>query len=310
MNILVVPTIRENLIKNFLESWSREPWDKIIVIEDNPNKTFDLNLEHHYSWKEIDDDLGEHAWIISNRDSAIRSYGFLKAFELGADYIFTIDDDCLPNKNHIEKHIKSIENSPQWAESITGLRTRGLPYFNLGKLNNVVLNMGLWLGVPDFDGIQSISNPITNFIPPNGNKIIPYGQYVAVCGMNLAFKREIAVLMYFPLMGENSLYGRFDDIWCGIILKKICDHLKLYISVGEPHVQHNKASNPFKNLIKEAPGIELNETLWETINNITLTENSPITAMYELGSKLNNNSNKYLSQMGQAIIIWTSLFAI
>ena len=267
MNILVVPTIREDCIKKFLQAWENELFDEVIIIEDNPDKTFNIGLKHHYSWKEIHDEWGSNSWVISRRDSAIRCWGHWKAWQLGADITFCLDDDCIPNEPFISGHLNNLNNTSKWTYT-TDLRTRGLPYLNFGNLP-VVANMGLWTNIPDLDAINQLTNPVTNYIPKAENRVMPHGQYFSLCGMNFCFKREIAVLTYFPLMGLDQPYKRFDDIWFGIIFKKICDHLGYHITVGHPFIEHQKASNPFENLIKEAPGIKLNETFWETINNIT-----------------------------------------
>jgi reversibly glycosylated polypeptide/UDP-arabinopyranose mutase len=316
MNFLVIPSIREHCLKDFMEQWKphlkdTDLWQNIIVIEDNAEKTFNLNLKHHYSWKEIDEDLKEDGWIISRRDSAIRSYGFLMAYRLGAKYIFTLDDDCYPEPNeNLLNHIDKIESTPAWTESILGMRTRGIPYFNLGRLKNVVANMGLWTNVPDYDSIQALYKRETEpFQPTVTDRIIPVGQYFPLCGMNFCFKREVAVLSYFALMGENSPFRRFDDIWFGIIFKKICDHLGFLISVGHPFIHHSRASNPFTNLIKEAPGIQFNEEFWQVIDRISLKGITPQECMNEVGEALISEKNDYLQRLGNAIMVWVRYFS-
>lgn len=317
MKILVVPTIRQHNIVAFLEAWKKaENWDKIIIVEDNPEKGFELNVDYHYSWKEIDDDLKDKSWVISRKDSAIRSYGFLKAYELGADFIFTLDDDCFPfSENFIENHLNNLLNFPKWGGSIPNVKTRGMPYRNYGKLNNVVMNLGLWEGIPDFDAIQMLSNNEKKLVLPK-SRILPINQYYPICGMNLSFKREITPACYFPLMGQNSKYGRFDDIWFGIICKKICDHLNLLISCGEPYIFHSKASCEFNNLVKEAPGVVFNEVFWEYIDKIELKQKTVLDCLLEVSESLENceeiiNSKAditYLNELGKCLKIWCSFF--
>jgi len=45
-------------------------------------------------------------------------------------------------------------------------------------------------------------------------------------------------------MGEGQPYRRFDDIWFGVIAKRICDHLGWSIAVGDPHVHHGRCPTP------------------------------------------------------------------
>lgn len=310
MNVLVVPTIREKSIQDFLHSWRNEHWDKIIIVEDNPRKTFDIDVEHHYSWEEIDADLEENSWIISRRDSAIRSYGFLVAYRLGAEIIFSLDDDCYPvNSDFCKTHVSKLEKSQKWTESVLGMKTRGIPYRQTGILENVVLNMGLWRGVPDLDAVQSLHEDVpTDFEPPTNDRIIPAGQYFPLCGMNFAFKRELTVLGYFAPMGDSKPYRRFDDIWYGIILKKICDHLGWHINCGNPIVHHKRASDPFVNLVKEATGIKANEQFWQTIDNIPLLEDTPKTCLIQIARNLQQQSDTYLREYGGALEIWAGYF--
>lgn len=54
------------------------------------------------------------------------------------------------------------------------------------------------------------------------------GSLFPMCGMNLAFNRElIGPAMYFGLMGEGYPIGRYDDMWAGWCVKvgSICNYL-------------------------------------------------------------------------------------
>lgn len=309
MNALVVPTIRENCIKDFLNAWEDEIFDIVIIVEDNPARTFDIDVAHHFSWKEIKEEWGENSWIFSRRDSAIRSFGFWKAYQLNADVIFTLDDDCYPiEKDFVSSHIDNLSITPKWGELIPGLRTRGLPYFNLGILP-VVANIGLWTNIPDLDAVHQLTNPLPDFVPDiKNNRVMPHGQYFPFTGMNFCFKREVAPMTYFPLMGEGQPYRRFDDIWFGILFKKIADHLGYYVTCGHPFVEHRKASHPLVNLVKEAPGIQMNETFWQIVDQIELYSNSPRDCMFEIGEALFTESDEYIRRLGQAVMIWGERF--
>lgn len=310
--ILVVPTNRESSIKKFLKAWrGREPWTRIIVVEDNPTKTFDVDVDHHYSWNDIDWDLRENAWIISRRDSAIRSYGFLKASQMGDALIGTLDDDCFPEQDQpfVAGHEKNLYDTPQWCESVPGLRTRGLPYKNLGRLTTTKFSVGLWTGVPDLDSVHMLTDHNQEFMLPK-TRVMPAQQFFPWCGMNFAFRREAAPLCYFPPMGVDSPFGRFDDIWFGIICKYICDHLGWCVTVGEPYVRHSKESCPFKNLVKEAPGIEFNESFWKYILQIPLSADTPQGCMREIGMWLQEHTpecdhSTYLKKLGRAMEVWS-----
>ena len=99
---------------------------------------------------------------------------------------------------------------------------------------------------------MNLAFPLTLPLPTN----ISQGVLYPMCGMNLAFERElIGPAMYFGLMGEGQPIGRYDDMWAGWCTKVICDHLGLGCKTGLPYLWHSKASNPFVNLKKEYKGI-------------------------------------------------------
>lgn len=319
---IVIPTIR-NL--DFLTDWKNQFKNiSLIVCEDKPQKSVSVpkigQKTYHYSWQEIDEDLGKDSWIIPRRVSAIRNYGFLKAYQKGADIIITLDDDCYPVPNHnlVKLHLQnlSLEVPQKWTNTYPDARhmyTRGMPYLNR-KQSPVMLSHGLWTNVLDFDGptyLQKIdfrAKFAEHFL-----QIISQGAYYPMCSMNLAFNREITPLMYFPLMGQDKEghkwgYNRFDDIWAGIFSKKIMDHLGYGVVNGAPFVKHRKASDPFNNLIKEAGGIKQNEDLWKLVDQVNLESKNIKNSYKELVTKIDWTKEEYFEKLSQAILIWLKLF--
>jgi len=126
--------------------------------------------------------------------------------------------------------------------------------------------------------------------------------------MNLAFRREILPLMFFPLMGLNQPYDRFDDIWAGILSKKVMDHLNYRVWSGEPYVDHTRASNKFNNLVKEATGIKENEVLWRAVASVKLTGDTVKGCYIELAEKLEHFNKEYYKELKESMKIWANLF--
>lgn len=316
MNVLVIPTNRPDCVGKFLDAWRPWPWDKILIVEDAPEVSGTGNDERivRYGWHDIDASLSEPG-IISRRDSAIRAYGFWRAWAMGADYIFTLDDDCFPvNGEYVRQHMQNLEATPVWHSTVPHLRVRGLPYANTGMLRNIYVSMGLWVGHPDLDAIQLLvqagrgGDPVLD--RGLASRVMPSEQYFPLCGMNLAFRREVACLMYFPPMGADSPYARFDDIWAGLVLQRICRHLRYGIVCGQPLVEHRRASDPFANLVKEAPGIRANENMWEIVDAVELRGCDPLTCMREVGAALSDHETdaEYIRRWGRAILEWCKLF--
>jgi hypothetical protein len=309
---LVVASNRPECFARFAAAWQGAGgWDRLILVEDGPTKTFPpVGQTDHYAWDDVERIVGPVHGIFSRRDSAIKAFGFMAAYWLGADMILTLDDDCYPHPGQtalVAGHRAAMVH-PVWVESVPGRRTRGLPYRNRGRLPDVVANVGLWSGVADDDAACALVNDPGPFTPPAGTVVVPHGQFVPVCGMNLAFARKAAPLFYFPKMGAGSPYRRFDDIWGGIIAKRVMDHLGWRMSVGEPFIVHARASDPFKNLVAEAPGVGLNETFWEAVAAAPLTATHPVAAVAELGVRLAESSEPYTASVGAALQTWTDLF--
>jgi hypothetical protein len=122
---------------------------------------------------------------------------------------------------------------------------------------------GLWLDVPDYDAPTQLAKPLErNTTYVDAVLTIPRGSLYPMCGMNLAFDRElIGPAMWFGLQGEGQPLGRYDDMWAGWCSKVVCDHLGYGCKTGLPYVSHSKASDPFVNLRKEYKGIFWQEEL-------------------------------------------------
>jgi hypothetical protein len=285
----------------------------VIVVEDNPEKTFDISGPNvrHFCWADIDRELGSSSWIIPRRTDCVRSFGYYHAYASGVDMIVTLDDDCYPkSENFLEQHhtkLTSPASQNAWVSTGHGPFPRGIPYHSTSRTAECVVNHGLWAGVPDFDAITQLANVRLNQLFEPLDQVIPKSSFFPMCGMNLAFKPRMTPAMYFLLMGKTWPFDRFGDIWCGLFLKKICDHLGLAICSGEPRIDHQRASSVWSNLRKEVTGYEVNESLWQAIDSIVLTKSSVHGCYKELAEKL-PLTGEYWDKLRKAMLIWTDLF--
>ncbi len=309
---IVVPTIRENSINDFLAAWEKQFKDyTIIVIEDNPQKSFNINKPNviHFAWEDIDNELKDNSWIIPRRTDCIRSYGYYKAYKLGADVIITLDDDCFPLdddfvKTHVSKLVRGNENA--WESTLENIKPRGVPYLNLNRSNECLLNHGLWEGIADYDAITQLNLSRLDLKPEWEDKTIPRGKYFPMCGMNLSWKRELTFAMYFMLMGKDYEYDRFGDIWSGIIVKKILDHLNFAVNSGTPAIMHKRASDVWQNLRKELPGLKVNEIFWQAIDKIVLTKTTIKDCYLQIAEKL-DLEGEYFKKLKVAMKTWVKI---
>ena len=312
--VIVVPTVREECIVRFLREWESEFKDsKVIVIEDSASKSFTLrqgNVEH-YSWHEIDSELGEVAWIIPRKTGAIRSFGIYKAWLLNPEAIICLDDDCLPGDDLIEKHCANLfmpQRVNAWVSTGEGTPPRGMPYFKTFREVTCMVSHGLWSGSPDFDGITQLLSSRNRFRFELCEQVIPRGLFFPMCAMNIAFRREVAPLLYQLLMGQGYPYHRFDDIWAGIIMKKICDHLGFWVKSGGPVVVHDRASNVWTNIEKEMAGLRVNEEFWVEVDRVVLESDSVLACYGEMAEKV-RLGGEYWDRLREAMKLWASLFS-
>lgn len=329
---LVVPSIREDSFLRFVAEWKRwglfESVD-LILMEDNPSRTFKApspEVHVHFCWEDIDQ--YEWSWIIPRRSDTVRSFAYWYAWKEGYKYLLTLDDDCYPEPGYAEldqHHLKMLERT-RWFNTLNNVRPRGTPYKNLGH-RKTYINHGLWTNVLDYDAPQQLVDPIVETFT-HDNRIVPHGAYFSFCGMNAMWRREAMVLSYHLLMGQQKVshtsaaegpqyrleklpFDRFGDIWSGIFMKKICDHLGWAVSSGTPYIRHDRASDPFTNLRKEANGIGVNETLWEEIDRVQLIGDDPVVCYKQLGNYIQNldyGFKEYWKQLSSAMMTWADLF--
>lgn len=327
---LIIPTIR-NL--SFLKFWKNQFKEiNAIIVEDSLTKKINTPEKYfkkifHYCWGDIDKELDKDSWIISRKNAGIRIYGFLKAYQMEADIIITLDDDCYPIKgqNFLEQHIKNLSlKAPNnnWFSTFPHKNfyfTRGFPYKNREK-NEVVISHGLWTNKLDLDAkteikIKNLNEPI---LSENYLQFIPKNYFFPMCSMNLAFKAKIASIIFFPMMGYDNQgkkwpFDRYDDIWAGIFTKKVLDHLGYSVVNGIPFIEHKKASNIKVNLEKEKSGMRINEHLYQEVEKVKLTKKDLIGAYLELFEKIDFSSQvfqprEYFVKLKEAVKIWTGFF--
>jgi hypothetical protein len=294
--------------------------DKLVgFLSDMPGQWYAFNHNH------VALELQNDRWIIPMGTSACKSYPIYKAWKLGHDPIMVLDDDCYPiekgiqidgqgleparHQTWIKGHVNNMLN-PVHNHVFLTCRfpfPRGYPHL---PDNPVMLSHGLWTENADTYAHLTRS-------PGTPHEIrcmeIPTGCLFPMSGMNLAFRHEIAPLMYFGLQGKAWSVDRFDDIWCGFLAKKVLDHCGYAAVTGEPCIRHIKASDPFANIVKEAPGYKLNVELYEWVKEgFNFPNGDLVLCMKEVAGQLaswgRNDGREYWKQYGEAIQTWLKLF--
>jgi len=270
----------------------------------------------------------KYSSIIPEKCHAETSFGFLIAWEEGADVILELDDDCFHVSGHdlIRGHLNNLLNddglivcsNSKWYNTIENLVLdrdllvfpRGHPYasetrvegYTWKRANNgkCVLNMGLWVGHPDLDALTILYNgglngrcSIKSVSLRRDKIIVDRGTYFAICSMNTSFQRRIIPAFYQLYMKVMGI-DRFDDIWSGLFIKKIADHLGDSICLGKPLVYHDKRPrSAFKDLKAELEGMIINETLWMIVDSLELNGKDYFECYLELANEIDRNIEKF-----------------
>lgn len=313
--VVVVPTAREVSLKGFLEAWKHElAQATILVIEDGPERTFSVTGDNvrHFAWSDIEQQLGDAAWVIPRGSGCVRSFGCWAAHRMGPDMIVALDDDTRPDPDHpgfLEAHWARLQSAtdPAWVSSLDLASPRGMPYFTTDREAPVVLNHGLWSGVPDFDAATQLLSSRVEISGEWSDRTIPRGSYFPMCSMNIAWRPEFTAAMYFLLMGPGYPFDRFGDIWGGVLAKRVADHLGLAVNSGSPGILHERASNVFSNLAKESRGLAVNETFWRAVDSVVLTAETVPGAYAELADRLPLEQEEF-TQLRKAMRRWAELF--
>jgi hypothetical protein len=289
-------------------------------------------FKHHFI-----NNYEKYSSIIPEKCHAETSFGFLVAYEEGADVILELDDDCfrVSNSSLIEEHLNSllsdggyiVSSSSKWYNAIENLVLnndfivfpRGHPYapetrierYNWKKTNNrkCILNMGLWVGHPDLDALTILYNggldgrcSIKSIGLKRDKVIVDNGTYFAICSMNTSFQRKIVPAFYQLYMKAMGI-DRFDDIWSGIFIKKIADHLGDRICLGKPPVYHDKRSrSTFRDLKAELEGMIMNEVLWKIIDSLELKGKDYFDCYLEMADGIERNIERFSEKVHRDFI--------
>lgn len=320
---IVVPNHLPTL--DFLKEWEELKDYPIIVIQDigkKPKPPTGFKNVTIYDHDDIKADLGKAGWIIPTKSSACRSYGYYKAWQLETEYILTFDNDTFPEKlgfEWLEAHIMQLSKPAtlDWVNTTFSphnkLMMRGHPYLNRNK-SETWLNHGLWSNVPDLDAPTWLHNLDLRFDPEYQSMVIPRYNFFPMCGMNLAWRRDLTPALYFGLFGPDYGFDQFDDIWAGVLVKKVMDYLGYAVRSGFPSVEHRKQSNVFVNLNKQAPGMAMNEYFWRAVQYIEIDKScTTVVDAYQdliekLPSAIAEEPEGWTKKFKEAALIWLNLF--
>lgn len=210
-------------------------WNLIVIGDKKTPSNYNLNRGIYLSpedqelfYRDLSDAIG---WNCIQR----RNFGLLKAYELGADIIATIDDDNIPDKdwgqniligkdtnlNYFETEEPAFD--PIFVTNYPNLWHRGFPLQLLSKRKVIKrsktikpdIQADFWNGDPDIDAICRLEHaPECDFevsvFPFSSNKLSPFNS------QNTFLSREVIKNYFlFPHV------GRMDDIWASYYVESM-----------------------------------------------------------------------------------------
>ncbi len=297
---VVVPSNRPEKLLEFKQAWlglfSKHNVNLIVVEDAEPYE-------------------GIPEWIPRKTDM-IRSWGFWKAFEAGSEFTLSLDDDVRPLVDVFHYYEYGFNHLFPLSEYLSvgsltdsAVEMRGFPYKNRGK--EVVVQYGGWAGVPDLDSVTQINHPRDDCSFLGTMLPVPLNVPVTCCAMNFAFRTEYTPIMFQLPLYEGE-YNRFGDIWSGLIQKRVLDWIgKVMLINGSAGVLHQRASDPFVNLQKEAPGLPHNEVLW---NELYCRQNKNMIGAYMeamdcMIDYFSKHNDKYAKHLAETMYKWLKLFS-
>ena len=347
---LVMPSIRQ-INSEYLSSIPESV--KIFVVDDTdgtiqPNRD---NMEV-YTYSDYKEVLGDDTALIPRKTDTCRSFGFYMAWLQGYRYIVTLDDDCLTHDGFLDEHsilgnvvsLKAVASNP-WYNTLDNLHlksnggqtgryyARGFPYCYRPSpsepqefstvTGRVVCNMGMWLKVPDINGLDKIDGDIPQSVSLKEERLaISSGTNFSLSIMNVAFLAEIVPAFYqLPMNVEvcDARLDRFGDIWSGYILKKLADIRGDLVTIGKPVVTHTKAGNTIREIKVEHFGNLMENYFYplvdESIQGIAPGDYGEM--YHQFASTFNQIANKanlpkgyrnFFASMSEKMARWALLF--
>ena len=271
--------------------------------------------------------------ILPYNTDARRIIGILRALERKDNFIILIDDDNYVGKeDFFDGHsitgqtinLCSVSSTNKWFNSCSVLKTypsnaqiyhRGFPYskrfndfYKWGKRKaRIIANAGLWTEDPDLDAISRLERKVKTVSLFKENKfVLEKNTFAPINSQNISILNEALPAYYYVIMGKEIKglkIDRYGDIWGGLFLEKVADHLGDTISFGNPLVDHRRnPHNLLNDLKQELWGMLITEELVLFLEETKLSKRNYADCFYELSDLLykrfskGNFKNKFIDK--------------
>jgi hypothetical protein len=262
---------------------------------------WDVESQKKWISEAFDDKAKDVEKIIPYNSIRRRNLGYLRALELGANVIVTIDDDNYPrDMSWLLEHLSALGTTEvlptvlsrsgivnpchilKFNRSNLRVYSRGYPFsklfcdtfdVELRSGGRVALNMGLWTMSPDVDAYTNILYPDLKSLgireECHRRYALALNNYMPVNTQNTSFIKELAPAFYNVLM-DTTIHGvrldRYDDIWAGLFALKLIHSLGYRATFGTPLTEHKRNKHDYVlDLKSELIGMSLNNIIHEIV---------------------------------------------
>lgn len=281
-----------------------------------------------YSKSHIDRVVGSSSSIVFSGYSC-RYFGFLVSRK---KYIVSIDDDCIPAKDSkgflidaVAQHLANLATpaTPFFFNTLYDPYREGADFvrgypFSLRSGVTCALSCGLWLNLADLDApTQALKPAQRNSRYVDAVMTIPSRAMMPISGINIAFDREAvgpALLPALKLAGEGNLrWETMEDIWSGMCVKVVCDHLGLGVKSGLPYVWRKDRGSAIESLKKEWEGVKLTEEIVPFFQQVRLPQTAATTedCILEMATTVKQQlgpSDPVFTRASEAMVEWVKLW--
>lgn len=328
---IVIGALRSDLT-SFMEEWKPVFSRFHLIIVQDPDIKEDIKIASGfnvdvYAKSDIDKVVGSSPVVFSGY--SCRYFGYLMSKR---KYIISIDDDCIPAKNDrgelldpVEQHITNLSNpaTPFFFNTLYDPFSKGADFvrgypFSLRTGVPSALSCGLWLNLADYDApTQALKPTERNNRYVDAVLTVPIGAMLPISGINIGFNSSLlgpALLPAFRLAQEGKFrWETVEDMWSGMCVKVICDHLGYGVKSGLPYVWRQERGNAIESLRKEWEGVKLMEEVVPFFQSVRLSEHT-VTAeecvieMAAIVKEQLGQSDPVFVRAAEAMVEWIKLW--
>ncbi|CAI0563498.1 unnamed protein product [Linum tenue] len=308
---IVIGALHSDL-RPFMSAWKSIFSRYHLIIVKDPDLKDDLQITEGLSFKidiytksHIDKVVGSSTSIAFSGYSC-KYFGFLVSRK---KYIVSIDDDCVPAKD-----ADSILIDPV-AQHLRNLATPATPFF-FNTLYDPYRNGA--------DFVRGLRCTNTSTEPEKRNSryvdavmTVPARVMMPISGINIAFNREVvgpALCPALRLTVEGKVrWETMEDIWSGMCVKVVCDHLGLGVKSGLPYVWRNDRGDAIESLKKEWEGVKLMEEVvpWFQSMVLSRTATTAEDCVAEMAKRVKEQlggSDPGFGRAAEAMMDWVELW--